>query len=54
MIIKWAQEPEDIMWVNMAPHKVNFSKFILFNFFCVILLLAGFIIITMSSNQSIT
>ena len=54
MIIKWAQEPKDIMWINMAPHKVNFSKFILFNFLCVILLLIGFIIVTVASNQSIT
>lgn len=54
MIIKWAQEPNDIMWVNMAPHKVNFAKFILFNFLCVIFLLLSFIIVTVSSNQSIT
>ena len=54
MIIKWAQQPRDIMWINMAPHKVNFAKFILFNFLCVLFLLSSFVIVTVSSNQSIT
>jgi hypothetical protein len=54
MIIKWAQEPRDIMWINMAPHKVKFSKFILFNFLCVILLFSGFILVTVASNQAVT
>jgi hypothetical protein len=54
MIIKWAQEPNDIMWINMAPHKVNFVKFILFNFLCVLLLLMSFVAVTVSSNQSIS
>lgn len=42
------------MWINMAPHKVNFAKFILFNFLCVLFLLSSFVIVTVSSNQSIT
>lgn len=42
------------MWVNMAPHQVNFAKFILFNFLCVIFLFMSFIVVTVSSNQSIT
>lgn len=42
------------MWINMAPHKVNFVKFVLFNFLCVLLLLMSFVAVTVSSNQSIS
>jgi hypothetical protein len=38
----------------MAPHKVNFVKFVLFNFLCVLLLLMSFVAVTVSSNQSIS
>lgn len=38
----------------MAPHKVKFSKYIFFNFLCILLLLTCFILVTISSNQSIT
>ena len=52
MIVRWAQEPKDLIWVNMGEHKKELINFIIFNFVCFLLLLISFFFIALTSTDT--
>lgn len=52
MIVRWAQEPRDLIWVNMGEHKKELINFVLFNILCVLLLIISFFFIALTSTDT--
>ena len=46
-----AQEPKDLIWINMSMRSKEIFNFILFNVLCFMLLIASFVIIILTTND---
>lgn len=52
MIVRWANNPKDLIWINMGYHKKELFNFVLFNILCVLLLLISFFLIAITSTDT--
>lgn len=52
MIVRWAQDPKDLIWINMGYHQKELFNFALFNALCALLLLISFFFIAITSTDT--
>jgi len=54
LAVSWAQEPQDVIWINIgAPERVKLFKYVLFNGLSWLLIGLGFVVIVLTQSREI-
>lgn len=52
MIVRWAQHPKDLIWINMGYHEQELFNFVLFNVLCALFLAISLFFIAVTSTDT--